>query len=385
MDIWVAQATGSGSFATVEITGASGDVLTVDTGDTNLGGDLAVAGDSVLTGDLTVEGDFTANGDFTLTSVDAISLISTSNTAPSITLQANGGTSEQILIESYKVLEHLLLILPQQQAVFYSMLLEAHLQQQFHVEAQAGGYQLDGILTSQINVTGSGADLQVNCTGGSFLVTSTESTAGAVTLTASGGSGTVVLAGTGGVSVSATNNTIALTSGTGAMNISADATANAVNVGTGAGVKTVIVGSTNSTSATTINSGTGALSIGTSIAKAITIGNNTTSTSVSIQAGTAGAGAINIGTTANAVPVVIGNATGASSVSVLAGTGGITLNANSTGKISLVSQAVTAAAFSATNNALVGTVTLTGQTLANAATQAITISNSNIPLQMQYY
>src|SRR5258708_40229484 len=110
----------------------------------------------------------------------------------------------------------------------------------------------------------------------------------------------------------------------------------------------------------------------------MTIGNNTGSTVVSIQAGTAGAGSINIGTSGNAVPVVIGNVTGASSVSVLSGTGGIALNSNSTGNISIVSKLVTAAAFAATNNALVGTVILTGQTIASAASQAITITNSNI-------
>jgi hypothetical protein len=53
-------------------------------------------------------------------------------------------------------------------------------------------------------------------------------------------------------------------------------------------------------------------------------------------------------------------------------TGKLTAN----GGFSPLSTKVTAAAFSATNNATVGTVTLTGQTLAANATQAITISNN---------
>ena len=63
----------------------------------------------------------------------------------------------------------------------------------------------------------------------------------------------------------------------------------------------------------------------------VVIGNNTGATSVSIQAGTAGAGAINIGTTANAVPVVVGNITGATSVTINSGTGSTTMS--STGDI----------------------------------------------------
>ena len=61
--VWSNQTTGAASQATLEITGASGTVFTVDTGDSSLGGDLAVAGDTTLTGFLTVDGavDFTGN------------------------------------------------------------------------------------------------------------------------------------------------------------------------------------------------------------------------------------------------------------------------------------------------------------------------------------
>jgi hypothetical protein len=48
-------------------------------------------------------------------------------------------------------------------------------------------------------------------------------------------------------------------SGTGAIAISTDATATTINIGTGGGVKTVAVGSVNTTSALTLNSGTGGI------------------------------------------------------------------------------------------------------------------------------
>ena len=53
--VWTAQSTGSATQASLEITGGSGTVLTVDAGgNTSLGGALAVSGASTLSGALTV-------------------------------------------------------------------------------------------------------------------------------------------------------------------------------------------------------------------------------------------------------------------------------------------------------------------------------------------
>lgn len=89
-------------------------------------------------------------------------------------------------------------------------------------------------------------------------------------------------------------------------------------------------------------------------------------------------GATNIGTDAFAKSIGIGNVTGTTSVSIQSGTGGVVIDSNSNGLISLVAHHVTAAAFAATNNAYVGTIVLTGQTIASSATQAITITNTYV-------
>lgn len=59
--------------------------------------------------------------------------------------------------------------------------------------------------------------------------------------------------------ISAAKSAITLNSGTNAVSISTDASATTVNIATGAAVKTVAVGSTNTTSALTLNSGSGGI------------------------------------------------------------------------------------------------------------------------------
>lgn len=62
---------------------------------------------------------------------------------------------------------------------------------------------------------------------------------------------------TAGVSI--TGGAVSIDSGTSAINISNDASATTVSFGTGAAVKTITLGSTNSTSATILKSGTGSI------------------------------------------------------------------------------------------------------------------------------
>lgn len=112
-------------------------------------------------------------------------------------------------------------------------------------------------------VTGTGA---INVGADAAATTVNVATGGAVkTLTlgsTNGASISTLQSGSGGISVAATNGALTVTSGTGALNISNDAAATTVNVGTGAAAKAVTIGSTNTTSATTINAGSGLISLG---------------------------------------------------------------------------------------------------------------------------
>lgn len=75
--------------------------------------------------------------------------------------------------------------------------------------------------------------------------------------------GNIVLAGTTGNTLTIGNSTGAVTinSGTGAMNIGSASTAQAVNLATGTGNKTLVLGSTNSTSSSTLRSGSSGITL----------------------------------------------------------------------------------------------------------------------------
>lgn len=75
-------------------------------------------------------------------------------------------------------------------------------------------------------------------------------------------SATTVQSGSGALAVTSTNGTLTINSGTGALGISTDASATTVSFATGAGVKTVILGSTNTTSTTTLQAGSGGVKLG---------------------------------------------------------------------------------------------------------------------------
>jgi hypothetical protein len=70
-----------------------------------------------------------------------------------------------------------------------------------------------------------------------------------------GTSSTTIQSGSGAISLTTTNGALTANSGTGNLGVSTDATTTTVSLGTGAGVKTVLLGSTNSTSTTTIQCG----------------------------------------------------------------------------------------------------------------------------------
>lgn len=149
---------------------------------------------------------------------------------------------------------------------------------------------------------------------------------------------------------SATPVTLNLTSGgltingPGTVAIGTDATTQTISIGTGAAPQTVSVGSTDSTSSLSLNSGTGAINIGTSVAKTITIGNTTGASAVVVNAGTgassiavtgagtfalnAGTGAINLATNATDHSTLIGSGTGVSALTINSGTGTANIASN---------------------------------------------------------
>lgn len=102
---------------------------------------------------------------------------------------------------------------------------------------------------------------------------------------------------------------------------------NGISIGANASAKPITIGNTTGNTSLTLNSGTGAINIGTSIAKTITIGNTTGNTKVDINSGSGG---INIGNTATGKTITIGSTNNASTIeTILIGTnasGGGTVN-----------------------------------------------------------
>lgn len=132
---------------------------------------------------------------------------------------------------------------------------------------------------------------------------------------------TTLQCGSSHMAIQTNNGSMALTSGTGDLAISDDAFNTLVRLGTGAGVKNTMVGSTNTTSVTTIQSGSSGISIATSSNGTIGI--------------TSGTGTISIGTDAAAKTISIGNSTGATAVQISAGTGASSFQPTGAGSLAL--------------------------------------------------
>lgn len=274
-------ASGVGIFTSVQVT--TGD-LDVDQGDVNITlGDLTVAaGNTDLAGDLTVSGTATFNGDIDFASAALIDFTSTLNAAPSILLEANGGTAEQVKLYSNQGTSVSSIYLLSDVGGLTLRATGLASADAINLEAPAGGIDVDAAL--QINIASSqnagnaivlnasagaidilaagaaGEDIDITNTAGSVNITAGEAAADAIVISAGNAAGGVsVAAGTAGIAVAATNGAVAITSGTGAISISADAAATTVNLATGAGAKTVLLGSTNTTSTTTVRAGSGGI------------------------------------------------------------------------------------------------------------------------------
>ena len=202
--------------------------------------------------------------------------------------------------------------------------------------------------------------------------------------------------GSAGLALAGTNGQVDITSGTGAINIGADAAAH-----------TVTLGSTNTTAATVIQSGSGNVAVTSSgtitldsvgvlnlnssagiigignnavaqninigtggAARIVTIGNATAASSVVVNSGT---GAASFGANATDHTTTVGSVTGVSATSIHAGTGGLALSA--AGIVTVV-PVTDSGAGTRTINANVGVATFTGYTTAAAASQVLTVTNS---------
>jgi len=170
---------------------------------------LTVTGDTTL-GNLDVTGTLTFTGDLDLTSAALIDLTSTLNAAPSISLTANGGTSEQILLQSKQGTATTSIELLSDVGGVTLQATGSTSTSAIDVNANAGGITLDAAkaiaLTSTANgasaivlnstiggvdILASGAsageDINITATGSSINLSSTENAALALYLHANGG------------------------------------------------------------------------------------------------------------------------------------------------------------------------------------------------------
>jgi hypothetical protein len=212
----------------------------------------------------------------------------------------------------------------------------------------AGGTTATGALQ---NVVGVGTSGQVLTSAGAGALPAWQTLGGSsITITGDTGGGLTsgsftFTGGTTGLSFGGAGSTETLTfagitANGGTVSLATDATTSTINIGTGAGVKTSTFGSTNSNSATTVQSGSGALAV-TSTNGTLTINSGTGTLGISTDAA---ATTINLGTGGAAKTVTLGSTNTTSTTNLQSGSGGIKIPAfaegalvtSSTGVISTV-------------------------------------------------
>lgn len=240
----------------------------------------------------------------------------------------------------------------------------------------AGTSSLTG--TVNINTTGAGVTSIGSTSSGATNLKSggtlTIDTAAAqnITVGPTQTSGTMNIGGTG-----ANTGAVTLFGGTGAQTISLGASTGGktAHLFDGAGANTVTLGSVNTTSATTVQSGSGALNI-TSTNGAMTLASGTGEIDISADAT---ATTVKLATGAGAKALTVGSTTTTSSTAIQSGTGGISLASGATaGNVAITPSLNSAAGASITVNGRVGQATLTGLTTVAGTTETITITNSSI-------
>lgn len=282
-------ASGSGTFAAVDITGgdlqlaAPGNII-VDAGNLTL-----TAGNASIGGNLDVTGNVSITGDFDITDTAAVSITSTANVAPSIYLHANGGVLEQIKLHSDQGTDPASVYLVSDVG---GLTLEASnnaTADAINLSAVAGGVDIDGAL--QVNIASSqdaadaiaiiasaggisisatgaaGQDILVANTGGSVGISASEAAADAVVIEASDAAGGVqIKAGTGGIAIGGEADTTPISVGDIAPSASRSITIGGGTVAAAAVTDTIDIApdgaSTNADSVKTVNIGSGNVAVG---------------------------------------------------------------------------------------------------------------------------
>ena len=190
----------------------------------------------------------------------------------------------------------------------------------FNFSVAGGTINLNDNSTNTVNIATNGSAGTVNVgTGASSQTVSIANGAGSKTLnlgSTNTTSATNINSGTAGVNINDANSqptNINSTSSAGSVNIGAGTGANqSINIATGGAVKTLTLGSTSGTSTTNINSGSGAVNINNGISQATNINTGSNTAAVNIANAAASTGAVNIGT--SNTEIVSGSAVGIGTV-----------------------------------------------------------------------
>jgi hypothetical protein len=186
----------------------------------------------------------------------------------------------------------------------------------FNFSVAGGTINLNDAANNAVNIaTNSSTGTVSVATGSSTQTVSIANGAGAKTLnlgSTNTTSATNINSGSGAVNINDANSqttNINSSSSAGTVNVGAGTGANqSINIGNGAAVKTVALGSTNSTSTTNINSGSGAVNINNGNSQTTNINTGTNTGAVNIANAAASTGTVNIGT--SNTEIVSGNAVG---------------------------------------------------------------------------
>ena len=233
---------------------------------------------------------------------------------------------------------------------------------QFNLDTTAVGANTLGNTTGATSITslvGTGG-YTVDGVGASVYAIGASTTTGTITIGGTAQSGNIVI----GNSTAAQSLILGAAAGAGASTVS---------IAAGTPGNTVLINNGTNTGAnvTTINGGASAAN---STVNILT-GNGTAGVQTFNAVTGTRAGVVNIGTGAAAHSVTIGSTTAGAATSIRASsTGGLSLNA--AGNLTAPPAVVSAAAYAATLNAQFGQVTLTGQVLASAGVQVLTITNA---------
>lgn len=346
---------------------------------------------------ISVAGKITAGNDFEMTTGTFL-VESDDNAANAIYLHANGGVNETIHLYSQKGTGVASLN-------FESLLGGIYL-------SAGTALSLNAATASEINITNN--SFAIN-TGTGALNLGTDAFAKTVTLgSTAGASSSVVQCGTGALNITgggamtlSAAGLLKIDSSGGRIDIGTDVVAQNINIGTSASVRTVTIGNSTGASSVIVDCGSGNADFGVSATSPhqTRIGSTHTTSNTTVQSGTgllainglgsvtidsvgalelnASAGAVNIMTDAVAATTTIGNITGASSIDIRCGTGAANFAASATDHTTIVGSltGVSASTFRSGTGALtlagLGAVTLSGVTTLDIDTGgALTINSS---------